>query len=357
MSEPFKLNQSTVQQPSIAPSLRAMAHTVPPKVTLRFDNHPQSPEPKRDKRGVSLVALALVAVISAGTSKGEVTAKRTDLKPTFVHGQALPKLSENGRAQHWAGKKVVVTIDDSVDKLGPWARGSVQDAFGTWLSSGIQIPDLVFSASKGQKFELKQDGINSVLYREIDIPGHTNDLAVTIAYSDPQTGEIAESDIVINKRHPFAALDKLAKERASSDAKTVSVQGSTTPSSSTITRQASCSGEVAGRCGGKFDLTSVLTHEVGHFYGLSEDYTDHYATMFECTSQCETHKRVLADDDVAAMMEIYRVADPASQSATTNASAAPGCTVTPSLGTNASAIGVGAVIGALSLLLGRRRVR
>ncbi len=357
MSEPFKFNRSAPTQLSIPPSLRAMAHTVPPKVTLRFDNHPQSPEPKRDKRGVSLVALALVAVISAGTSKGEVTAKRTDLKPTFVHGQALPKLSESGRAQHWAGKKVVVTIDDSVDKLGPWARGSIQDAFGAWLSSGIRIPDLIFSASKAQKFVLKQDGVNSVFYREIDIPGHTNDLAVTIAYSDPQTGEVAESDIVINTRHPFAALDKLASERAAGDAKTVSVQGSTTPTSSAVTRQASCSGAVAGRCGGKFDLMSVLTHEVGHFYGLSEDFTDPYATMFECTSPCETHKRVLADDDLAAMTEIYPAVSAAAASETTNASAAPGCTATPSQGTSGSAISMGVVIGALSLLLRRRRAR
>ncbi|MDX2052011.1 MAG: matrixin family metalloprotease [Polyangiaceae bacterium] len=324
------LKPQILRHPSLLPSIRALAHTLPPALGKGMGGS-LSKEPKQGRKLKTAGALALALLIGIGATKDGQRGQRTDLSPTIVHGQALPKMSDSGKPQHWVNRNVVVTIDDSVDRLGPWARGAIQDAFGTWLASGVPVPDLTFSASKRQKLELKQDGVNSVVYKEIDIPGHTNDLAVTIAYSDPQTGEIVESDIIINKRHPFASLDELAqKGEEPSDAVVTTVQGSTAPGSTMLQRQASCSGAVRGGCGGKFDLQSVLTHEVGHFYGLSEDFEDPYTTMFECTSACETHKRVLAADDISAMSEIYTLEGSASEEdATTNAGVAQGCSATP----------------------------
>lgn len=350
MHEHFKsLSPKITEKPSLVPSIRALAHTVPPRVAALLDT--SSPLRKRRSRAPEWIVLALLAGAAGLSTNGEIGPNRSDLEPSIVHGQAEPKLSESGNPQHWGVGKVVVTIDDSVDSAGPWARGAIQDAFGSWQSSGIHLPRLVFSASKGQKFVMQQDGVNSVIYGEIDIKGHRNDLAVTIAYSDPQTGEIVESDILINKKHPFAALDKLAEERASAiddDSRVVTVQGSTS-----VQRQASCSGMVLGSCGSKFDLQSVLTHEVGHFYGLSEDFEDPYATMFECTSTCETHKRVLADDDVDAMTEIYPEGAP-SDPDTQNAAMAPGCSAGPLRKARPSGLGVTALLGALALFIRRR---
>ena len=48
-----------------------------------------------------------------------------------------------------------------------------------------------------------------------------------------------------------------------------------------------------------------MTHEVGHFFGLGEDETDATATMFYCTSPCETHKRSLEPSDETTMAEVY----------------------------------------------------
>lgn len=52
------------------------------------------------------------------------------------------------------------------------------------------------------------------------------------------------------------------------------------------------------------DLLSVLTHETGHFLGLSHSQVDG-ATMFPGYSSRETTQRSLSDDDIAGICEIY----------------------------------------------------
>jgi hypothetical protein len=118
----------------------------------------------------------------------------------------------------------------------------------------------------------------------IDIEGHTNDLAITITFSDAESGEILESDIVVNANKSFADLAPDGAPEA----------------------MTSCSARSDGSaCKSTYDLASVLTHEVGHFFGLDEDTSTPSATMFGCTNQCETHKRDLSDDDQRAIRALY----------------------------------------------------
>jgi hypothetical protein len=52
-------------------------------------------------------------------------------------------------------------------------------------------------------------------------------------------------------------------------------------------------------------VQNVMTHEVGHFFGLGEDMEDSSATMYYCTNRCETHKRVLTVADASVMTTLY----------------------------------------------------
>jgi hypothetical protein len=54
-----------------------------------------------------------------------------------------------------------------------------------------------------------------------------------------------------------------------------------------------------------YDVENVLSHEVGHFFGLGEEMADTAATMYLCTNRCETHKRELTIVDQAAVAWLY----------------------------------------------------
>jgi MYXO-CTERM domain-containing protein len=196
-------------------------------------------------------------------------------------GAAQPKFTENGSVERWATGEVEIVIDDSVRKVGPEAMEAVQSAFGNWLGSGASLPRMKLSSGNvvSQKSSLvKQDGKNTISYGEIDIKGHKQDLALTITFLDPNTGRILESDIVINARHDFRTTKELSK------------------------------------CGGEYDLESVVTHEVGHFFGLGEDVEDDSTTMFYVTHACNVQKRELKEPDKTSMMMLYATPGSADES-------------------------------------------
>ena len=57
---------------------------------------------------------------------------------------------------------------------------------------------------------------------------------------------------------------------------------------------------------GVYDLPSILTHEIGHFWGLRAESENSEATMFGETRLCETKKRDLHEEDIRRIEEIYR---------------------------------------------------
>jgi hypothetical protein len=61
-----------------------------------------------------------------------------------------------------------------------------------------------------------------------------------------------------------------------------------------------------GACTTQFDLRSILTHEVGHVFGLGDITGAHeWLTMAYSGGPCETRKRTLAKGDVLGMRSLY----------------------------------------------------
>ncbi len=201
--------------------------------------------------------------------------------------------------QRWRRAEVRVILDESLSKLPGGTQLLVEDAFSTWQDTGAFLPRIVFENGTGATASLKPDGQSTVLVAPITFKGHETDLAITIGFSNPSTGEISEADIVINEKHIFASI-------AMSD---VLAAGSNIGTYSSPAQQESCTGSIlAGACDEQYDLENVLAHEVGHFFGLGEDYVDTRATMFSCTSACEIHKRDLNESDVDAINTLYESA-------------------------------------------------
>lgn len=198
--------------------------------------------------------------------------------------------------QRWRTTNVVVALDDSLKALGPDIERAIKGSFITWENTGAGLPAVEFIETSGAIASLKPDGQSTVLFAPIEFEGHESDLAITIGFSNPNTGEISEADIVINSRHRFASVQR--SETLSSGKRMSSILS---PED-----QESCTGSLdAGACSASYDLPNVLTHEVGHFFGLGENYDEPRTTMFSCTSACEIHKRDLEPADVDSMIVLY----------------------------------------------------
>jgi len=229
---------------------------------------PSSPEPVRSSEPVrhtvartSALAVLLVSCLSAalmGFAPSEPS-QRSVAAPEI-------KMSESGNPTRWHAPSVDITLDASLEKLGPGAKDTVRFAFATWIETDARTPHLAFDSDTKKQGQAKRDGVNRILAAPITLAGHEGDIAITISYVD-SSGAIVEADVVINTRHEFDM--------------------GTAPS-----------------CGG-YDLRSIVTHEAGHFFGLGEDMEDEQAAMFFKTSKCETNKRMLAPSDVTAIDFLY----------------------------------------------------
>jgi hypothetical protein len=202
----------------------------------------------------------------------------------------------------------VIHVDRSIDALGPHARTAIERAFAGWFAAADRLPRVRFEFREGAPFSADPDGINSLSFGPIDLPGHENDLAITLSHRNVATGEILEADVIVSSTKPWAELvgpvDAAAPPRVALPVD-VSPSARGGPGRTLDSASPGASDAPDTECNGRFDLQSVLTHEVGHFFGLGEDTERSGATMFATTWPCRTDKRSLAPSDVAAIASAY----------------------------------------------------
>ncbi|MFC1641800.1 matrixin family metalloprotease [Myxococcota bacterium] len=283
------------------------------------------------------------------------------------------RLAERGQPLRWRQPEVVMYVDESLKAVAPDALTAVRRAFGVWSESRAKnLPRIAFVATRGAAVTMEPDGVNTVLVAPIDIAGHQNDLAFTVAFSDAETGAVLETDVVINSRYRFEQLpeasgrvangsdspgfhDRLNGSDTSSaghprEDRPIHADGRAIRSTRPAARECgsgSSSGDEndwdsgrnanaypeadtgalarpapspAPECQQAYDLESVLAHEFGHVLGLGEDTEDSTATMYYLTAPCDTEKRTLEESDARAVTQVY-AATPAS-----DALAEPGTT-------------------------------
>jgi matrixin len=266
------------------------AHTVKPKLEA-----PEFLSRARPARKVSLKILALAGASAAIGLVGAASLSHVRPRPMpvaqIVSGNPALKKGSDGDSVRWHSQKTKVYFDASLDKAGKHAREAVQLGFGTWVGTGARLPSLEFDSTQGATFGQVPNGKSEVMYGRIALGGHENDLALTVTFSDPKTGEVVESDMIFNSKQPFGIL----------------------PYAPMSTAQSASVGNAAG-CDQKYDLQSIATHEAGHFFGLGEDFELKPASMYYTTGRCETNKRALQNSDEATMTTLYLANGPQASS-------------------------------------------
>jgi hypothetical protein len=287
------------QQPPSILSLRSSASTVAPEA--------QGPvEPKPPKRGARrrlwfFAALAtVVGAISAAT-----LGSFDHVSPHVHNGSPGYRMSKSGKHQLWQKKALTIYLDDSIEKLG--ATEAVMQAFGRWVESDQRLPNVTFDTGKTSA-EPKHDGKSTISFARITAPGHERDLAITMTYSEDNSGEIVEADVVLNSIYAVGVL-KAREDRWRRNRGDVDGDGDGE------NRSAGTMNDESEDCQNRYDVQNVATHEAGHFFGLGEDPTERDATMFQNIDQCETHKRALSTTDVAAVTTLYAESEDAEEAA------------------------------------------
>lgn len=177
------------------------------------------------------------------------------------------KYTSTGRLVHWNRSQIELTVVrvDSCRRFCPDETevfGSLQRAAETWneipTSPTINITESTTNPEWGI------DGVNGVYLVE-RWPFSFRALAVTLTTYNDNTGQLIDTDIIINGEMPFG----FSGDRNS------------------------------------YDLDTVLTHELGHVLGLDESNVPG-STMFPDTRRGETNRRELSTDDVDGIMSLYQ---------------------------------------------------
>lgn len=176
---------------------------------------------------------------------------------------------------------------------------AVRSAFATWRKAGVPIRVTVHR-SKQRLADDAEDGINAVRWEDARWRFGRTVVAMTLSTYSRRSGVVRESDIHLN------AVDHQWSVEEQADA-------------------------------GRYDLQDVLTHEVGHFFGLGHEPAHSEATMFPTTPPGELTKRTLSRDDLAGVAalkgEIQRrgpaatVLPPAREPKAGDIALRPGCAV------------------------------
>ena len=262
----------------------AVAHTVKPSLEPPSDTALVRPARKLSLGVIVLGGVSAVLGLAGAAGLSHLRA-RPEPVMQIVSGSPVLKKAEDGESVRWHSKKSKIYFDASLDAAGEHARDVVQMAFGTWVGSSAKLPSIEFDTTKSASFGQKPNGKSEVMYGPIKLAGHENDLALTVTFSDPKTGEVIESDMIFNSNQPFGSLPTTAM----------------VPTAPGMVEDTMCQK--------RYDLQSVATHEAGHFFGLGEDFDARTATMFYTTGRCETNKRALQSSDESTMSALYVASD------------------------------------------------
>ncbi|MEM9189766.1 MAG: M57 family metalloprotease [Myxococcota bacterium] len=173
----------------------------------------------------------------------------------------------------WQGNSTL-TMWPAIDSSEDLSPSEVEDALNRAAANWMVHPctDVVFvfegppSTPDTIAITDATDGENEVVFREDEWLDDPAAFAITYSKFSTRTGEILESDIVVN------GVDW---SFTGSDARSVEV-----------------------------DLESVLTHELGHVLGF--DHTDDpESTMYGAGQVGETKKRDLTEDDIHGLCTVY----------------------------------------------------
>jgi matrixin len=228
-----------------------------------------------DGRRSRLAAVSVCATL-AGFIAGAGTAQAFVLKRTSL-----------GLPVRWSAAEVGFVVDQAVDTSVSGGVQAVNTAVDAWRVPGAPALTLTIGNTPSVP---AVDGQNSVIFAKNGFLPAGQALAVTLVSFDATTGEIVDTDIVVNGTHAFGVLPA----------------GATPPSGAVaVSNEGGSEDDSTGQDHMAFDFQHVVAHEVGHALGLLDSTDDDSALMYAYTKPNDAAVRAPAEDDMSGISELY----------------------------------------------------
>jgi Matrixin len=180
------------------------------------------------------------------------------------------QVSELGASVHWHASTVTLRLDPGLEAyFGDMPMAElVTDAALAWR--GLDgVPELLVSRGAPAPLGFREEVETNGVYLVEDWTLWPDALAATITTFESKTGRLVDADVQVNANYAF--------EWSSPD----------------------------GAMGDRYDLLSVMTHEMGHVLGLGDATDAPGATMWPTIAPGDTYQRDLDADDEAGVEEAY----------------------------------------------------
>jgi hypothetical protein len=180
----------------------------------------------------------------------------------------------------WHEDKIVLTVDPSYTAL-PYGREALAAAVLAWTSAASELPvvEIVESDVEGHSLTEEANKLDHrISFAPLGEARAKGALAITLVTVNTDADQLVDADIVVNGGHYFTDVTTYSDEARFKSKNT-------------------------------YDLQNVLVHELGHWFGLGENYTNPEASMYAYVDPFETKKRDLSSDDVTAVQLAYWHAD------------------------------------------------
>lgn len=251
--------------------------------------------------------------MSAGARTGGGTSSASGA--TAVSAAAPLGVDAGARRSTWRESEIVLAVDPSYLAM-PYAKQALEGALLAWTSTADQLPKVTLryvGDSIGVQSEAANLADHRIFFAPLGDRRAKGALAITLVTADEDNNTIMDADILVNGGHLFT--DVVAAGQKSAQA-------------------------------GAYDLQNVITHELGHWFGLDEDTANTEATMYAYVFPGETKKRDLDASDINSVQLAYWQAD--------NPSENRGCSLIRTE-TSDSPLGVGWLAAAIGLVFWRNR--
>jgi hypothetical protein len=291
-------------------SLMPLAKSLRPNAPSSFpDGHNKTTSPpsqedanKEERRrwaSAAWLTPAVLAFVAGGWFAATKSASPSQTRQSRAVASATVRTVEGGAHVRWHKDAIDVVVDKTfLDLAGPDVLGNAVNA---WRATGATLPSVSTSPASGRQigYDPAAANENVVVFAPYGWTKANGALAVTVVTYDDATGSIVDADLLVNGGGRFFAN---FDHDESSGGDPVSIENPATASSdapATIPAQTP-----------RFDVQSVVTHEIGHFLGLGDDQDDAMATMYARTAAGEIHKRLLTSTDATVITALYAESSP-----------------------------------------------
>ena len=233
----------------------------------------------------ALVALALLLSLGSALAPASARAWCQMTTSNDAPTAAMPCVTD-GEPLAWRTGCMAYAVDErgGIDLTAAQIEGVLDRSFRTWMSvtcdgasPGFDILGYVERATcQDAQYRGNRGNVNVVAMvsdweeRDYDPSAY----AITTVWHNTDTGTILDVDVLVNEQlGPYAICPDTGCLPA-------------LPRNQVV------------------DLENVITHELGHFFGIAHSDVPN-ATMYLSAARGETLKRTLAEDDIEAMCSIY----------------------------------------------------